>query len=125
MVKQPMGKIRRLFADLETSPNIVLAFSAGYNLTINHDAIIQERKVICIGYKWEGERDVTVLRWSRDQDDRQLLIDFFKVAEKADEIVAHFGNNFDIPWLRTRCLIHHLDPVPLYKTIDTKALASK
>lgn len=121
----PIRKVKRLFADIETSPNIVLAFSAGYGLNINHDSIIFERNVICIGYKWEGEKKVHVLRWDRDQDDRKMLIDFFKIAEEADEIVAHFGNGFDIPWLRTRCLKHRLNPIPLYKTVDTKALASK
>lgn len=118
-------KIKRLFADIETSPNIVLAFSAGYNLTINHDSIIHERKVICIGYKWQGEKKTHVLRWDQNQDDRAMLVEFFKIAEEADEVVAHFGNGFDIPWLRTRCLIHKLNPLPLYKTVDTKALASK
>jgi len=118
-------KIKRLFADIETSPNIVLAFSAGYNLTINHDAIIHERKVICIGYKWQGDKKTKVLRWDKDQDDRSMLIEFFKIAEEADEIVAHFGNGFDIPWLRTRCLFHRLAPTPLYKIVDTKAVASR
>lgn len=124
-LNNPGRKIRRLICDIETSPNIVLAFSAGYNLTINHDSIIHERKVICIGYKWHGEKKVTILRWDENQDDRKMLQEFFKVAEEADEIVAHFGAHFDVPWLRTRCLYHRLDPVPLYKVVDTKALASK
>ncbi len=118
-------KIKRLFADIETSPNIVLAFSAGFNLTINHDAIIHERKVICIGYKWEGDRNVTVLRWDKDQNDRQMLEKFVKVAEEADEICGHYGDHFDWPWIRTRILYHHLPAIPVYKTIDTKAIASK
>jgi hypothetical protein len=119
------NRMKRLFADIETSPNIVLAFSAGYGLNINHDAIIFERKIICIGYKWEDEKEVVVLRWDKDQNDKEMLRKFLAVAAEADEIVAHFGNGFDIPWLRTRCLYHRLSPVPLYKTVDTKALASK
>lgn len=117
--------IKRLFWDIETSPNLVLAFRAGYDVTINHDSIVQERKVICIGYKWEGERKVTVLRWDKNQDDRSMLKEFLVVANEADELIAHFGDRFDLPWLKTRCLLHRLGPLPLFKTIDTKAWASK
>lgn len=118
-------KVRRLFWDIETAPNIVLAFRAGYEVTINHDAIIQERKVICIGYKWEGDAKVAVLRWDKDQNDREMLKEFLEIANEADELVAHYGDRFDLPWFRTRCLLHGLPPLPAYKTIDTKAWASK
>lgn len=121
----PERKLKRLFWDIETSPNVVLAFRAGYDINIQHDAIIHERKVICIGYKWEGEKKVYVLRWSADQDDKEMLRDFLLVANEADELVAHFGDRFDLPWFRTRCLLHRLEPTPAYKTVDTKAWASK
>lgn len=122
---QSRAKIKRLFWDIETSPNVVLAFRAGYDVTINHDAVIEERKIICIGYKWEGEKNVTVLRWDKNQDDRQMLREFLAVANQADEMVHHHGDRFDMPWFRTRCLILGFEPIPPYKTIDTKAWASK
>jgi hypothetical protein len=110
-------KLKRLFWDIEVSPNVVLAFAAGYDQNINYDAIVQERKIICIGYKWEGEKKVN--------DDRELIRDFLLVASAADELVAHYGDRFDVPWFRTRCLMLRLDPTPVLKTIDTKAWASK
>src|SRR6478609_9084031 len=94
--------VKRLYADIETSLMKVWAFSCGFNLNINHDQIIEERKIICIAYKWEGEKDVTVLRWDRDQDDRSMLEEFVSVANDADEIVGHYGDHFDWPWIRTR-----------------------
>lgn len=121
----PERKIKRLFWDIETSPNVVLAFRAGYDINIQHDAIIHERKIICIGYKWEGEKKVHVLRWSADQDDKEMLRDFLLVANEADELVGHYSDRFDLPWFRTRCLIHRLPPIPTYKTVDTKSWASK
>lgn len=117
--------MRRLFADIETSPNVVLAFSAGFNQTINHDAIIQERKIICIGYRWEWEKKARVTVWDEDQNDKKILQEFSELAEDADEIVGHYASRFDIPWIRTRCLIHKLPPIPLYKIVDTKSIASK
>lgn len=119
------GKVKRLFWDLETSPNVGLFFTAGFGLNINPDAIVIERKIICIGYKWEGEKKVHVIRWDKNQDDRQMLIEFSKIANEADEMIFHYGNHFDLPWFRTRILYHKLPPIPIYKTIDTKALASK
>lgn len=119
------NKVRRLFADIETSPTIGLFWGAGFGLNIAHENILVERRIICVAYKWEGERDVTVLRWDENQDDRQLLIEFIEVANQADEIVGHYGNHFDWPWIRTRILYHKLPPVPVWKTVDTKALASK
>lgn len=117
--------IRRLFYDIETSLNVVLAFRAGYDLNIQHDAIVEERKVITIAYKWEGEKRIYVLKWDEDQDDYSMLKRFMEVAEEADEMVAHYGDRFDMPWFKTRCLIHGLGPLPYYKTVDTKAWASK
>lgn len=117
--------MRRLFLDIETSPNVVLAFKAGYDLVINHDAIIKERKIICAAFCWEGENKTTILRWDSDQDDKQLLIRLCKVLEQADEVVGHYIDKFDWPWIITRCLIHKLPPPPIVKTIDTKAWSSR
>lgn len=118
-------KIKRLFWDIETAPCVALVWGAGFGLNISHENIIVERRIICIAYKWEGERKRTVLRWDKNQDDRSMLIKFMAVANQADELVAHYGNHFDLPWFRTRVLFHRLPPIPIYKTVDTKALASK
>lgn len=117
--------IRRLFWDIETSPNVVFCWRAGYDQHISHDNILHERKIICIGYMWEGEKKAKVLCWDENQDDKAMLQDFLVVANQADEMVAHYGDRFDLPWFRTRCLYHGLEPLPKYKTVDTKAWASK
>jgi predicted RNA-binding Zn-ribbon protein involved in translation (DUF1610 family) len=118
-------KIKRLFADIEVTPNVALVWRAGFKIDVGYDAIMVERKVICIGLKWEGERKVRVLRWTKNQDDRPMLAEFAAVAEEADEIVWHFGDSFDGPWLRARMVLLKLPPVPIWKTIDTKQWASK
>lgn len=117
--------VKRLFWDIETSPNVMYSWRAGYKLDLGPHLIIKERKVITIAWKWEGESKVHALTWDENQDDRKMLIEFAKVAHEADELIAHYGDGFDMPWFRTRCLIHGLTPLPAYKTIDTKAWASK
>lgn len=112
-------KIKRLFFDIETSPNIVYSWRIGYNLNITPDNIIDERKIICISYKWENEDKIYSLTWDANQCDKQMLIDFIAQANKADELIAHNGDRFDIKWIRTRCIYHRIPMFPQYKTLDT------
>jgi DNA polymerase elongation subunit (family B) len=116
-------KRRRLYFDIETSPNIGLFWSAGYKQRIDYSNIIEERKIICICYKWE-EEDVTYsLQWDSKQCDKRMLNEFIKVANHADEMVGHNGDKFDLTWIRTRCLFHGIEMFPKYTTIDTLKIA--
>jgi len=114
-----MEKIKRLYFDIETSPNIGFFWQAGHKVNIGYDSIIKERAIICICYKWEDEKTIHSLTWDNNQNDKKLLEDFIKIANKADELVAHNGDRFDLPWIRTRCLFHRIDMFPNYVTIDT------
>ncbi len=94
-------------------------WEAGYKLNIGTENIVKERAIICICYKWEGEKKVHSLRWDKNQCDKTLLKDFIKVANDAHELVGHNSDMFDLPWIRTRCLFHNIDMFPNYTTIDT------
>lgn len=112
-------KIKRLFFDIETSPNLVYAWRIGYNLTLDHNMIVKERAIISVAYKWEGDSTVHCITWDKNQCDKSLLEEFIKVLHTADEIVAHNGKKFDEKWLRTRCIYHGIPTFPKYKSIDT------
>jgi len=116
--------VKRLFWDIETSPNIGLFWAAGWKRTIPVENIIQERAIICICYKWEGEKRVRSLEWD-EGDDRQLLEDFAPIIEEADEMIAHNGDYFDMRWYNGRHLIHGLPPLPIAKTVDTLKIAKR
>lgn len=117
-----MSKINRMFCDIETSPNIGLFWTAGWKQQISYDNIITERAVMCICWKWEGSSKVQHLQWqggiSDPECDKSMLNAFIEELDKADEVVAHNGDRFDIPWLRTRCLYHNLSPWEV-KSVDT------
>ena len=118
-----MNKIKRLYLDIETSPNIVYSWNVGYKLRISYENIIQERKIICVCYKWEGEQEIHTLTWNRaTMDDKGLVAKLAKVMEHAVEIVGHNGDNFDLKWLRTRALVHGVD-LPQVKSLDTLKLS--
>jgi uncharacterized protein YprB with RNaseH-like and TPR domain len=116
-----MSKIKkkRLFFDIETSPNIGFFWQSGYKLNVPYSNIIKERAIICICYKWEDESKVYSLNWDENQDDKTMLEAFMAVANEAHEMVGHNGDRFDLPWIRTRCLFHRIPTFPTYVTIDT------
>jgi RNase P subunit RPR2 len=115
-----MNKLKkRLFFDIETSPNIGFFWQSGYRLNVPYSNIIKERAIICICYKWEGEDKVYSLTWDKDQDDKAMLEKFMEIANDANELVGHNGDRFDLPWIRTRCLYHRIPTFPTYVTIDT------
>lgn len=116
--------VKRLIWDIETSPNIGLFWQPGYKVSLSYDNIIQERAIICICYKWEGDRKIHSMEWRRGND-KKLCSDFLKVALQADELIAHNGDRYDIPFFNGRCVHHGIDPAPIWKTVDTLAIARK
>jgi uncharacterized protein YprB with RNaseH-like and TPR domain len=116
-------KRKRLYFDIETSPNIGFFWTAGFKLNISTESIIKERAIICICYKWEEDKVTHSLNWDSKQNDKKMLQDFIKVANEADELVGHNGDKFDLAWVRTRCLFHRLEMFPTYVTIDTLKVA--
>jgi len=116
--EMPPDGFKRLFYDIETSPNIGFFWSSSYKANIPHDNIIKERAVICICWKWEGQDKVYSVEWEKGCD-KAALKRFMEVALTADELVAHNGDNFDEKWIRTRCLIHGIDCPPRLNNYDT------
>jgi DNA polymerase elongation subunit (family B) len=114
-----MPKLKRLFFDIEVSPNIGFFWQPGHKISIGYENIIKERAIICICYKWDGEKKVSSLTWDGSQDDKQMLKSFIKVANSADELIGHNGDRFDLTWIRTRCLFHGIPVFPTFVTIDT------
>lgn len=112
-------KIKRLFFDIETSPMIAYTWRVGWKINLNTDNIIEDWRIICISYKWEGEDKVHTLKWDKNKCDKKLLEKFIKIANQADEIIAHNGDRFDIKKIRTRCIFHRIPMFPKYRSLDT------
>jgi len=113
---------KKLFFDVEVSPNIVLSWNVGYDIQLSHENIIQERAIICICYKWEGDEKIYSLQWDNG-DDKDMIAKFVKIIDSADEVITQNGDAFDIKWLRTRCLYHRIPVSPKFNSIDTLKLA--
>jgi DNA polymerase elongation subunit (family B) len=115
-------KFKRLFFDIETSYNVVSSWNIGHDVHISHDNIIKERAIICICYKWEHEKRIYSLQWNKG-DDKKLLIDFMAIMSQANEVVGQNSDDFDIKWIRTRCIYHGISMFPDYQSVDTLKLS--
>lgn len=122
IVKEKENSRKKLFFDIETSPNVVFSWRIGSKVNLSHDNIINERAIICVSYKWEGEDKVYSLAWDKGCD-KELLEKFSKIIDSADEIVTQNGDKFDIKWLRARCIFHDIPISPKFNSIDTLKMA--
>lgn len=122
--KEDVMRRKRLFFDIETSPNVVLSWRIGNKVSLSHENIIQERAIICVSWKWEHDDRVFTLTWDENQCDRELVRQFVEVLHSADECVAHNGDSYDVPWVRARAFYHGIPVSPYVKSVDTKRLAS-
>lgn len=113
---------KRLFFDIEVSANIVFSWRIGNDVQLNPDSIIQERAVMCVCYKWEGDDRVYSITWDKG-DDKKLLEKFSEIINSADEVITQNGDTFDIKWLRTRCLYYDIPINPKFNSIDTLKMA--
>lgn len=117
-----MSKVKRMFWDIETSPNVGYFWRSGWKLTIPAANIIKERKIICICWKWEGKKKIHSLQWDNGND-LKMCKAFLKEANKADEMIAHNGDNFDIKWFKGQLAAYGLNPLGFVKTVDTYKIA--
>lgn len=116
--------IKRLFIDIETSPNICYTWRIGQKIFIDHNFILKERAIICICYKWEHEKKVHSLEWDGGDDSKMVKV-IHKIMSEADEVVGHNSDRFDTPWINTRIIKAGLYPMSTFKEVDTLKMAKR
>lgn len=117
---------KRLFYDIETSFCEGTFWRPGFNQTILPDQILKHGQIICVSWKWEDDDEIKNIHWGlKDQCDKKVLKKFIPELNKANEIVAHNGDRFDIKWLRARAAFHGLDMKPFYRMVDTLKLSKR
>lgn len=90
-----------------------------------HDFAADKGYLLCIGYKWLGEKKVGMIRpkdmekfRKNPRNDRQMLKEFMALVEKADAVVSWNGKGFDWRFLQTRILKHRLGYLPPVPHVD-------
>lgn len=126
MIKQP----RVLLLDIETSPLKIFAWGV---YDVNALKVIESSKLMSCAWKFLGiDKNVNVKALCDYPsykpgvlDDRELVLDIWKVLDEADVVVAHNGTAFDVKKLNTRFVAHGLTAPSEYKQVDTLKVAKK
>lgn len=127
--KTTESKLKVLFLDIETAPNIGYTWS---KYETNVIEFIKERYMLCYTVKWLDDKKVITEglpdfpEYKKDKtDDSALVKKLWEYVDEADVIVAHNGDKFDIKVMNARFLVNGLLPPSPYKTIDTLKEARK
>ena len=118
---------RVIIWDIETSSMLVKSWGL-WNQNINYHDIVQDWNIYCISWKVLGKKRVKTFSVDLNVsqfDDYDLCKKMREVLVKADAIVHHNGNAFDLKKYNARLIKHKLDPLPPIQTIDTLKEARK
>jgi hypothetical protein len=121
---------RVIFLDIETSPN--LGYSWGPKWEQDILEYVKEWYLLGFAYQVLGEsrvRSHMLIDYPGfkgnpfRENDRALVQELWNVIDSADVIVAHNGDQFDIPMANVRFVHHKMKPPAPFRTIDTKKMA--
>lgn len=120
-----------LVIDIETAPLLAYVWSL-WSEARSTEAIEEDCYVLSFSYKWLGS-DTTYSKTLREcksyqpfsEDDSELLMDMWQLFNKADIVIAHNGDKFDIKHIKTRMLIHTFDPPSPFRTVDTLKICKR
>lgn len=121
-----MRKPKILLLDIETSMMLMGAFSPKTDY-IQHTHMIQDWNIICAAWKWLGEKEIcaAAVPKTRLTDDRRVVVKLAKLIERADIIIGHNIDQFDIKKIKWRMLKHGLEPFDKPTTVDTLKVAKR
>ncbi len=116
-------KPRVLLLDIETFPDVVYTWGVYEQNAI---AVQKHWQMISFSAKWYGEkRQITRAicdygGYKAGGDDKALCAELWDLLNKADIVVAHNGEQFDIKKIKARFIAHGMKPPSPYRVVDTK-----
>lgn len=126
--------------DLSTEPNIILldvetSPQLGYtwgSYEQNVLAVLEPVKIICAAWKQLSEKKVSCKSLPDYDgykggvvDDTKLVLELWDVLDRADIILGHNLDSFDIKVINARFIAHGLNAPSDYKSVDTLKAAKK
>lgn len=119
-----------LLLDIETSPLLAYVYQKQvWKARIGHKQVESNWFMLTWAAKWLGEKEVFSDSLSSkeaiNENDDRIVTSLWLLLDEADIIIAHNGNQFDIPNINTRCILHKLPPPSPYKQIDTLKIAQQ
>jgi DNA polymerase elongation subunit (family B) len=116
-----MDNPRLLVVDIETAPAELLGWGL-YNQNFGVDQIKEHPYILCIGYKFVGDKETHCLtNWEMSQE--EMLNRIIELISEADALISKNGIRFDIPWIRAEIARYKLAPLPPLTHIDLQKVA--
>lgn len=112
--------------DIETLPNTV----ATWGIYKQHVLEVLEHGSVCC-YSAKNLNGKQITRAIPDtisahpRDDQELVLELWHILDEADVVVAHYGDGFDLPFIRARFAKYGMKPPSPFKTVDTKKIAAR
>lgn len=117
-----------LLLDIETAPNSAYVWRF-WKQDIYLDQIISTWFMLTWSAKWLLEPEVFSQRLTREEvlaeDDGRIMETLWHLLNQADIVIAHNGEKFDIPRIKTRFILHGLPPTTFYQQVDTLKAAKR
>lgn len=120
---------RIVFLDIETAPSLGWVWGKWQQNVIDFE---KNWHILSFAYKWMGEKEVHVRGLidypgyeQNKEDDRALVTDLWQILDQADIVIAHNGDEFDLPKTNTRLITHSMKPPSPYRTVDTLKIARR
>ena len=117
-----------LIVDIETSPLKAYVWRL-WKQDIYLDQLISDWFCLAWSAKWlnhpETMSEVLTPEEVAQENDKRIMKKLWDLLNDADIVVAHNGNSFDIPKIKSRFLLNDLPPTSFYHQIDTKVVAAK
>lgn len=122
---EPSSKI--LFIDIETFPDIAVTFKR-FKANLSQDNILKNGGgILSISWRWMGDEKAQGMVLTSDEAqegvDSRLCAVLFALIEKADVLVGHNIDNFDLPIIKARMVVNKFSAIKKVKTIDTLKIA--
>jgi hypothetical protein len=123
-----LSEPRLLVLDIETGPSDGWFFGPLFNINMSLEHLKSPSRVLAVGRKWLGEKQV---RYDdvfpiTDRDQRlAMLAQVHGEMSSADAIVTFNGNRFDLPKLTGEFAVEGLPPVPPIASIDVRNTTSR
>jgi len=118
---------RVLLIDIETSPNLGYVWGKWQQDVMDFET---EWHILCFAYKWLDQVRVKTVAlpdfkgYKKNPDnDFNVVKAISDLFDKADVVIAHNGDRFDLPRINTRLVFHGISPPAPFKTIDTCKIA--
>ena len=117
-----------LLLDIETAPLKVYVWRL-WKQNVYIDQIVSDWFMLTWSAKWLNSPEMFSQRLQGREalleDDRRIVETLWHLINKADIIVGHNCEKFDVPKIKSRFLVHGLPPTTFYQQIDTKKIAAK